>query len=579
MIANTQSVETERISKFILNNIPLILQIRAYAHTKYGDEPEFFVPPFENINDFLQTVEWPMFDYRKTNITINPYRNDVQYISKNVYANVQDFSSEPDVYNYSVENIDLLRSLFRKKMGSRKDKTPTVCIVVNKDALGLISPELGSQIQKVHFVKKAGTEEETKWNVVFLEEQSDMKNIVNTLPTIDWLILEEDSQIGDYLYLMNKTSKVFEIRREQHIEGVSSVKTVQGLEKLCGACGLTYIMGIAKYREPLIDQRQNILLDVGRAIRKYGLNEIVHMLESKAKPKIIKPARKALSGYHIHSGDSFREMLDIWKESGYIEVEESDETPYVWYNKIGDVLLYDRDTNMWFNNDKEHGILNYRVGLFGNSGLPGPSVMDYSRQSIWSYWPRYPKQVKKIYDKNNQIKGFDERLIESLFLGKIENNVQMKNRTKHDWSSVIELFECPVDSSGKSYKYGPSEYLEKLCDSKYGLSLAGFGPKCHREIEYFACGVVPLVAPECDMDGFLNPPKEGIHYFRVNEPSDVVKIMKETTKEQWETMSKEGKKWYTNNCSPEGLFKLTFERIKQIDPYVGIGLPKWNTNY
>ena len=81
------------------------------------------------------------------------------------------------------------------------------------------------------------------------------------------------------------------------------------------------------------------------------------------------------------------------------------------------------------------------------------------------------------------------------------------------------------------------------------------------------------------MDGFLNPPKEGIHYFRVNEPSDVVKIMKETTKEQWEAMSKEGKKWYANNCSAEGLFKLTFERVKQIDPYVGIGLPKWNAVY
>jgi hypothetical protein len=402
---------------------------------------------------------------------------------------------------------------------------------------------------------------------------------LNTLPTIDWLILEEGSMIGDYLYLLRKNTKVCEFRREEHIEGVSTLKTLTGLEQLCGACNVKYIMGVVKYREPLLDQRQNILLDVGKALSKYGFDEIVHMHDVVEKPKIIKPVGKALTGINIHSGDSFREMIDLWKEKDYVEVIESEETPYVWYNKIGDVLLYDRDTNMWFLNDKMHEKINYRFGLFGNSVCPGPHEITRTRQSVWSYWPRYPKLLQSFLETNQHNRSFEERSVESIFLGKIENNVQMKNRTKYDWSSVIQMYECPVDSSGRSYKYTPVEYLEKLCTARFGLSLAGYGPKCHREIEYFACGVVPLVAPECDMDGFLNPPKEGIHYFRVDNPEEIVKIIKETPKDVWERMSIEGKKWYTHNCSPEGLFKLTFERIKQVDPYVGIGLPKWKSTY
>jgi hypothetical protein len=583
MIASTKKIETERIGKYILHNIPLILQIRAYAHTKYENIPEFFVPHFENIHDFLNNVDWPILENRVddkgkaiANVTINPYREDVQYLSKNIFAHIHSNDTSDEEHNYNKEDIEILRGLFNRHLNKRRTKVPTVCIVVKKD--GIISPELAIQIQKIHFISKEGTEEEKRWETIFLEEDCEMKQILDVLPTIDWLILEEESKIGDYLYLMAKKSKVLEFRKEQHIEEVSTLKHVNGLEKLCGACDLTYIMGVIKYREPLVDQRQNVLLDVGRAIRKYGFNEIVHLVEKSIKPKIIKPIGKALSGIHIHSGDSFREMIELWKEKNYIDVEYSDETPYVWYNKIGDVLMYDRDTNMWFNNDKQKGLMNYRLGLFGNCECPGPLSELRTRQSVWSYWARYPKLLDEFLLSNKK-KRFEERSIESIFLGKIENNIQMKNRTKYDWKSVIELFECPIDSTGKSYKYSPIEYLEKLSDSKFGLSLAGFGNKCHREIEYFACGVVPLVATECDMDNYLQPLKENIHYIRVHSPEDVIKAIKETPKEIWETMSKEGRKWYEKNCSPEGLFKLTFERIKQIDAYAGIGLPFYKPSY
>jgi hypothetical protein len=570
MIADTTPSNDKNLGKFLLNNIPNILQIRAYATTKYNDEPEFFIPPFDDIHDVLKCINWPILkktEHASNNVTINPYRTGVQYMSNNVYGYV---NNSEDSKNISIENVEVLRELFKVK--SNKSSGPTVCIIVNNE--GLINEKLAEQIKNIHFVKKSGTEEESKWNVFFLKNDSKFKEILSTLSKIDWLITEEDSNINDYLYMMKKGSKVLEFRKEEYIEGVSN-NGKGGCEYLCGACKLKYIMGVVRYREPLIDQRQNILVNIGKALIKFGMSEIIHMMKSEEKVKIIKPAGKALTGIHIHSNDSFREMIDLWNELGLIHLELSEETPYVWFDKIGDVLLYDRDTNMWIENDK----VNYRFGLFGNSELPGPIELEKTRQSVWSYWPRYPKLVKSFIESNKVNKSFEDRCISSLFLGKIENNVQMRNRSKHDWSECIELFECPIDSSGRAYKYSQSEYLEKLCDAKYGLSLAGYGPKCHREIEYFACGVVPLVAPECDMDRFLNPLKEDVHYFRVKSPEEVEKIIKETPKEVWEKMSNEGKKWYANNCSAEGVFKLTFERIKQVNPYVGIGLPKWLPTY
>ena len=120
----------------------------------------------------------------------------------------------------------------------------------------------------------------------------------------------------------------------------------------------------------------------------------------------------------------------------------------------------------------------------------------------------------------------------------------------------------------------PSEYLDMIGKAKFGLCLAGYGGKCHREIEYYACGTVPIASPECDMTGYLNPPVEGVHYFRAKTPEDVRHIIATTSRATWERMSHAGRTWWRTNASAEGLFRLTVNRIHECLPYAGIGLPK-----
>jgi hypothetical protein len=168
---------------------------------------------------------------------------------------------------------------------------------------------------------------------------------------------------------------------------------------------------------------------------------------------------------------------------------------------------------------------------------------------------------------------WNDRPIRSIFLGRIENGVQLKHRSGADWKSAVELFECPIDSSGGSYKYTPAEYLQKLCNAKFGLCLAGYGAKCHREIEYYACGTVPIATPDCDMTGYLDPPVEGIHFLRAATPADVIRIIETTSRSMWERLSIAGRLWWKVNASAEGLFRLTANRINACLPTAGIALP------
>jgi hypothetical protein len=103
--------------------------------------------------------------------------------------------------------------------------------------------------------------------------------------------------------------------------------------------------------------------------------------------------------------------------------------------------------------------------------------------------------------------------------------------------------------------------LDALASSKFGLCLAGFGPKCNREIECFAMGTVPIVAPDVDMDKYHNPPKEGVHYIRLKsfDPEEAKQTLTGITHDQWSTMSAAGRTWWKENASADGLWRLTKE--------------------
>lgn len=250
-----------------------------------------------------------------------------------------------------------------------------------------------------------------------------------------------------------------------------------------------------------------------------------------------------------HKGDTSRELVDMWEESGYLEVirDEVDDV-FLWLNEPNDILLYEYDRFDVY----PHLPKNWKRGLFGGMQNDDP------RASSWIYWSRHPRKLEQKI--NDGIVDLKDRDIESVFLGKIENHIQFTNRSKYEWSEVVEMFSLPAiyGRTGK-WPYTQDEYLDILAHSKFGLCLAGYGPKCNREIEYIGLGVVPIVAPEVDMT-YYDPLSEGNHYFRCANPDEFKKIVESVSDDRWIEMSNNCREWYERNCSREGSFKTT-ERI------------------
>jgi hypothetical protein len=247
-----------------------------------------------------------------------------------------------------------------------------------------------------------------------------------------------------------------------------------------------------------------------------------------------------------HCGDTFRELASLWSELKLCELEISPDD-FCWANKHGDILLYD------YPRLDDKLIPQFKKGLFGNT------VPNCLNCYPWIFWARSPCLLMKA--RQTPLLSYEDRSIESIFLGKIENGIQNNNRSKYDWSKAeIELFHCPrvpPQLAGPNhYPFSKKEYLEKLRQSKFGLCLSGYGPKCNREIELLGMGVVPLFAPEVD-NTYHEPLVEGVHFIRINNPSEVKKTIESIDKNKWLEMHEAGQKWYERNASPKGSFYTT----------------------
>lgn len=249
--------------------------------------------------------------------------------------------------------------------------------------------------------------------------------------------------------------------------------------------------------------------------------------------KIIKPVSEG------HANDTFRELIDMWEEKNLCEII-LDNVKNVWINNYGNILLYDRPTIEWLRNVK------YDFALFGNI------VPNLPNSSAWIFWGRRPRLMEVI---KSEKKSWDDRDIESIFLGKVENGVQLSKRTGLDWSKNIELFDMPINGD---YKYTQEEYLHLLTKSKFGLCLSGYGPKCNREIELMCMGVVPIITPLVDTT-YYDELVENKHYIKVNHPDEIPTKIKNISKSQWEEISSNCIDWYEKNCSVDGSFNTTVE--------------------
>jgi hypothetical protein len=152
--------------------------------------------------------------------------------------------------------------------------------------------------------------------------------------------------------------------------------------------------------------------------------------------------------------------------------------------------------------------------------------------------------VEKIL-KDNGILTYNERTIESIFIGNFENSTQQKFRqTNENWESVLDVYHC---TAGQTHKFTQKEYLMQLRNSKYGLCLRGYGSKCHREVELMAFGTVPIVTPEVSITSYMDPPIENVHYIKATTPKELKEKINAIPQKKWESMSKSCYEWYQRN--------------------------------
>jgi hypothetical protein len=257
------------------------------------------------------------------------------------------------------------------------------------------------------------------------------------------------------------------------------------------------------------------------------------------------------TGFFGHAGDSFRETARLWEKRGYVRIHQGP-VKQVWLGGIGETLLYDRPNYDWMNAAPPEE-RKWKRALFGNPRPPSGEA------KAWSFWPRRPELVEEVVAAAAPTRSWEARPQTVVFYGRSENAVQLSRR-QGSWSAVCSEF---VHLEGlKPYPFSQKEYLERLTLSKYGLCLAGYGYKCHREIECMAMGCVPIVAPEVDMTSYADPPQEGLHYLRAEGPGAVAEIVKNIGADQWSLMSVACRDWWSRNASADGMWELTMRLVQ-----------------
>jgi hypothetical protein len=268
------------------------------------------------------------------------------------------------------------------------------------------------------------------------------------------------------------------------------------------------------------------------------------------KWQIYIPDNKIMPGMWYHTNDSFRELAALWKLNNKdIEIKMSRIGNCMLYPEI---YLYDRPTLEWL----EERIMKSSLFMLGNGDMKveGTSLKAQGLNvKPWIFWPRRP-MVLENYIYTTKIKSYDERKSNITFIGNIENSVQNKYRENKKWIKLVDNYHCTL---GKVHKFTQEDYIQNLHNSRYGLCLRGYGSKCHREVELMAVGTVPIVTPEVNVESYINPLVENVHYIKINN----VEEWKEPTVEEWEKMSQACVKWYNENIHSKKSWNLTINTI------------------
>lgn len=490
--------------KYILNYLGKILVLQGLS----GKVGEFLAVKSEKSKDILN-----LFNWKTPSVPVLARDQNFQAWCREAYVWYPEDNALP-----TAQEVDALREAFQFGW----DSTPTGPILCLVDD-GWVSEKLVADLET-----ELGTDD---MRFVAVRPTDSMIELAEKFNGAAGMVTFSDNPLAALSWLLPKGAKVWEIQSE--------MKPTPELVHLAGVAGLKHIMHIVARSVPQNAIEKGLIL---KALCKIigGLIIAAPVPAVAALPVVLMP-RFNLEGFFAHAGDSFREVVKMWGERKYVTIRESD-SPHIWLGGEGETLLYDRPTLQWL----EAAPVTWKKALFGNPAPKGGSP--------WSFWPRRPRIVEELVARGAPSKTFEERTLGTVFYGRSENAVQKANRTVHDWSTACDDY---VHLEGSApYPYSHREYLERLSKARFGLCLAGFGKKCHREIECMAMGCVPVVAPEVDMDNYADPPVEGIHYIRVTSPADMV-ALKDFDQASWLAMSDAGKAWWVKNCSVKGLWELT----------------------
>lgn len=259
---------------------------------------------------------------------------------------------------------------------------------------------------------------------------------------------------------------------------------------------------------------------------------------------ILRIPKQPLIGRGQHNNDSYRELPILLRaQNKDVDIKYDEKTIHCWLEP--NILTYDRPTLEWCNEE----IFNSSIMLLGNGdinieGEKLKKVIPNINIKPWIFWPRKPILLENIL-KTKGILSYNERKIESIFIGNFENSVQEKYRkTNKSWNNVLSEYHC---TKGQKHKFTHEEYLLKLRESKYGLCLRGYGSKCHREVELMAFGTIPVVTPEVTTSSYMEPLIENTHYLKVKNVEDFKNKVNIIPQKKWEEMSNACYEWYQRN--------------------------------
>ena len=300
----------------------------------------------------------------------------------------------------------------------------------------------------------------------------------------------------------------------------------------------------------------NILIQHLQNAKMYKILAIIYrLINNKWILKIPKQPQHSI--FH-HSNDSYRELTILLKlKNNDVDIKYEENTTHCWLEP--NILTYDRPTLQWCNQE----ITTSSVILLGNGDINNEGeLLKQKLKTIiikpWIFWPRKPLLLEKIL-KNKHILSYEERIIESIFIGNYENNVQEQYRnTNHKWETVITAYHC---TKGNKHKFTHEEYLLKLRLSKYGLCLRGFGSKCHREVELMAFGTVLIITPDVSIKSYSEPLIENTHYIYITYPEELQDKLNSISEESWNTMSKECYNWYQRNVHSDKCWTNMIETL------------------